>query len=175
LRLQINNIFFVTNESNFIFANTFMAKRDLPDFSFDDLQYAALALHCGLPPHHMAWLIDEILHTKFTRKVAPLEVPLRKNLLSAHVFFHFDYEPAEHEFWLVENKGTEGILAISRPDPDYLIIGNGENGPVFLDEWIGLLKNRNEISLVYKVTEEQKSRLNWLPYLEEQIKPIEET
>ncbi|MBL7812384.1 MAG: hypothetical protein JNL57_09205 [Bacteroidetes bacterium] len=141
-----------------------MAKRDLLDFSFSDLGFTAMALHCNLPPHTLAWLIDRCCMSGFQRRVVPLEVPLRK-ISSAHIYFYHDVPETETSFWLLENRGTAGILSTGRPDPDFLLVAKGEQKDEMLSLWLELIKSESAVSMAYIMPADQQQRLNWLPYL----------
>lgn len=121
-----------------------------------------IAIHAQIPPHLMAWCLDDTFSSKFVRQPEPFNVFLSKNTESSHVEYYWQGNETACEMWLIENKGSSGLLFNGKPTPDFwLLMRNAEEMGGF-DDWVQGLKGIKNIQMSYIFPFEKHNKLYWV-------------
>jgi hypothetical protein len=146
-----------------------MPKHDLLRFSFNTSEYHLALIHTGLEPHQMAWMLDNRLDTRFWRMDKFLEINTGEPP-SEHTGFFYQHEMSNSTFWLLANQGSSEFLVHTKPKPDFVLVAKGDSCLAQLQQWLELLKTAKDISLAYQMPEKNKTKLQWLVWLEQEEK-----
>lgn len=141
-----------------------MAKRQIIDFQFQDIEFDIICIHCILDAARLAWQIDLQQNTAFTICNTPFITNLNGKE-SRHRRFFFEDAEKGIEWWLIENKGSSGYLWPTKPNPEMLIILRGEENDELLAEWTAQLKLMKGIQMAYVLPAELKKKATWIPDL----------
>lgn len=151
-----------------------MARKDILDFGFDDIEFRVTAIHSALPAPVLAWHADRVLGTAFGLCPEPLQIVIRKQA-SSHNRYLFTDPESGCEWWLVENNGSGGSLFSARPTPDLLLVAAGADEEGATAEWTANLNKITGVSMAYDVAETEMKKMTWVAELFGQppVKPIE--
>lgn len=121
-----------------------------------------IALHAQIPPHLMAWCLDDTFSSTFVRQDEPFSVFLSQDTESNHVEYYWKGSETACEMWILENKGSGGSLYTSKPTPDYwLLMRNAENMGGIAD-WLNGLKTIKHIQMSYEFPAKNHNKLQWI-------------
>lgn len=138
-----------------------MPKKDILDFSFENIGFGMLAVHAVHPAPVFAWNLDHALGTAFSLFHPPFTTELRKQE-STHIRYSCDDKEFTVTWWMLENQGSTGILLPSRPAPDFLLVGDQDAAEQVFDDWLGKIRQIQGVSMVYEVTGNEKDKLYWV-------------
>ena len=110
----------------------------------------------------MAWCLDDTFSSKFQRQDDTFSVFLSKITESKHVEYYFEGSESVCEMWLVENKGSGGLLYSGKPTPDYWLLLRAADELGGTDDWINGLKTIQSIQMSYIFPIEKHAKLTWL-------------
>ena len=110
----------------------------------------------------MAWCLDDTFSSKFQRQDDTFSVFLSKITESKHVEYYFEGSESVCEMWLVENKGSGGVLYSGKPTPDYWLLLRAADELGGTNEWIDGLKTVQSIQMSYIFPIEKHAKLTWL-------------
>ena len=137
-------------------------KRHKSTFLGASIDLAIIAIHAQIPPHLMAWCLDDTFSSKFQRQDDTFSVFLSKITESKHVEYYFEGSETVCEMWLVENKGSGGLLYSGKPTPDYWLLLRAADELGGTDEWVSGLKTIPSIQMSYLFPIEKHAKLTWL-------------
>ena len=142
--------------------HTLSAKRIKSTQLGAEIELDIFAVHAQIPPHYMAWCLDDTFSSKFQRQDDTFSVFLSKITESKHVEYYFEGSESVCEMWLVENKGSGGVLYSGKPTPDYWLLLRAADELGGTDEWINGLKTIQSIQMSYISPIEKHAKLTWL-------------
>lgn len=149
-----------------IFVETLLSiKRYKSTFLGANINLDIIALHAQIPPHLMAWCLDDTFSSTFVRQDQPFSVFLSQITESNHVEYYWKDAETACEMWILENKGSGGMLYTGKPTPDYwLLIRNAEDMGGIAD-WLSGLKTMQHIQMSYEFPANKHIKLQWVSAL----------
>lgn len=108
----------MTSNIKIIFVEILLSiKRHKSTFLGASIDLEIIAVHTQIPPHLMAWCLDDTFSSHFVRQDPPISVFLSQNTESKHVEYYWEGNETACEMWILENKEAVdcSILGSLRP------------------------------------------------------------
>lgn len=137
-------------------------KRHKSTFLGASIDLAIIAIHAQIPPHLMAWCLDDTFSSRFVRQDPPFSVFLSQNTESTHVEYYWEGNETGCEMWIIENKGTGGMLYSGKPTPDFWLLMRGAEDMGGIEDWLRGIKTIASIQLAYPFPADKHSKLHWV-------------
>lgn len=137
-------------------------KRHKSTFLGASIDLAIIAIHAQIPPHLMAWCLDDTFSSRFVRQDPPFSVFLSQNTASTHVEYYWEGNETGCEMWIIENKGTGGLLYSGKPTPDFWLLMRGAEDMGGIEDWLRGIKTIASIQLAYPFPADKHSKLHWV-------------
>jgi len=137
-------------------------KRHKSTFLGASIDLAIIAIHAQIPPHLMAWCLDDTFSSRFVRQDPPFSVFLSQNTKSTHVEYYWEGNETGCEMWIIENKGTGGMLYSGKPTPDFWLLMRGAEDMGGIEDWLRGIKTIASIQLAYPFPADKHSKLHWV-------------
>lgn len=126
-----------------------------------DFDFTLLGISCHEPDYRFGWMVNRATGMNFRRE-EDLNVPLKEGH-SMHPIFSCHIEENFCTYYLIANKGTQGLLIPESRNTDYFFMIKGPVQQDSLDELIKNLKGINKVLTVFTVNvNELKSKYNLL-------------
>jgi hypothetical protein len=149
-----------------IFVDTLLSiKRHKSTFLGASIELDIIAIHAQIPPHLMAWCLDDTFSSQFVRQDPSFSVFLSQNTESKHVEYHWEGSETACEMWIVENKGSGGLLYNGKPTPDFWLLLRGAEDMGGTEEWLKGIKTITSVQMAYDFPAEKHSKLTWITAL----------
>ncbi|QQL48859.1 IPExxxVDY family protein [Mucilaginibacter ginkgonis] len=128
-----------------------------------DLDFVLIAITSSLKDYRLCFFINKQLSFNFVRQ-PDLEVDTRQdNQPGLFSIFHHYWETTETDFYLITNKGSDGLLIPEMREVDYFLMIKNYIDDDELDELINNLNRINDIVAAVKIDPKKiKSRENLL-------------
>jgi hypothetical protein len=110
----------------------------------------------------MAWCLDDTFSSRFVRQDPPFSVFLSQNTESTHVEYYWEGNETGCEMWIIENKGTGGMLYSGKPTPDFWLLMRGAEDMGGIEDWLRGIKTIASIQLAYPFPADKHSKLHWV-------------
>ena len=137
-------------------------KRHKSTFLGASIDLAIIAIHAQIPPHLMAWCLDDTFSSRFVRQDPPFSVFLSQNTESTNVEYYWEGNETGCEMWIIENKGTGGMLYSGKPTPDFWLLMRGAEDMGGIEDWLRGIKTIASIQLAYPFPADKHSKLHWV-------------
>ena len=146
-----------------IFVETLLSiKRHKSTFLGASIDLEVIALHAQIPPHLMAWCLDDTFSSQFVRQDPSFSVFLSQKTESKHVEYYWEGSETACEIWIVENKGSGGMLYSGKPTPDFWLLMRGAEDMGGTEDWLKGIKTISSVQLAYSFPTEKHNKLPWI-------------
>ena len=110
-----------------------------------DFDFILIGISCHEKDYRLSWTINNKLGIDLSKE-KDLEIDVKKHKEPmAHSFFAFEEEDQFKQFYLINNRGTKGLLIPEQKQADYFLIIKGKVSP---EEKTAYLKNVNDIPMI---------------------------
>ncbi|PHX92269.1 MAG: hypothetical protein CK532_04045 [Flavobacteriales bacterium] len=130
-----------------------------------DIELDIITIHAQIPPHFMAWCLDDTFSSIFVRQPELFSVSLPKDTESNHVEYYWNDVELSGQMWLIENKGDKGFLYAPKPRPDFWILMKNMEERVELENWIKKIQSISTVQTAYIFPKSKHGKLFWLKAL----------
>lgn len=127
-----------------------------------NIDFDIIALHAQIPPHLMAWCLDDTFSSSFVRQDHLFSVFLSKETESQHVEYHWEGSDVACQMWLLENKGSAGMLFTGKPSPDYWLLMRNAEDMGGIADWLTGIKTIQHVQMSYEFPANRHNKLNWV-------------
>jgi len=153
----------MTSNIKIIFVEILLSiKRHKSTFLGANIDLEIIAVHAQIPPHLMAWCLDDTFSSHFVRQDPPISVFLSQNTESKHVEYYWEGNETACEMWILENKGSGGLLYSGKPTPDFWLLMRGAEDMGGSEEWMKGITSISSVQLAYLFPSNKHSKLHWI-------------
>lgn len=129
------------------------------DFDFD---FVLIAITTPLKDYRLCYKVNSIAKTDF-RKIEDLTLTFKENTVKYHARFLYKMPNSDCQYYLIANKGSDGLLISEMREVDYFIIIKDFIDEEDLSMFLNRLKSINEIQAAVEISPERlKSKENLL-------------
>ena len=119
------------------------------DFEFE---FQLIGLSCHEKDYRICWALNQALDVELTKTETDLELVLKKRKkTSFYSVFEYKNDDTLNEYYLINNRSTNGLLINELPHLDYFVMVK-ENYPVDINDAITHIKKIPFILTAYSVS-----------------------
>ncbi len=128
-----------------------------------DFDFTLIGISCHEKDYRLSWTINNKLGIELSKE-KDLEIDVKKHKEPmTHSFFAFEEEDQFKQFYLINNRGTKGLLIPEQKQADYFLMIKGTISPDEKSNFIKLVKEIPMVQLAFDIVPDSlKSKENLL-------------